>query len=74
MTLVKSSSLPNSPERLTELEAALVELRQRQEAQPKTEVKRRALLGILIQAFERRRDLVQATLEAQNIRENSKGS
>ena len=49
--------------RLAELEATLVELRQRQEAQPKDAVKRRALLAVLIAAFERRRDLVQAELE-----------
>jgi len=50
-------------ERLAELEATLAELRGRQEAQPRSEVKRRALLAVLIGAFERQRDLILASIE-----------
>ena len=49
-----------SPERVTELECAIATLRARQAAQPKAEVERRAVLGVLIAAFERRLELTLA--------------
>lgn len=55
--------MSHNENRLAELETTLVELRRRQEAQPKNAVKRRAMLAVLIAAFERRRDLVQAEME-----------
>lgn len=45
---------------IEKIEATLVELRTRQEAQPKKEVQRRMRLAVLIAAFERRRDLLLA--------------
>lgn len=52
-----------SAARLAEIDAAIAELCARQAAQPKAEVGRRALLAVLISAFERRRDLTEAALE-----------
>ena len=60
---MKSTSAPYSQERLDELEAALVELYRRQAAQPKNATVPRMRLAVLIGAFERRRDLVQAALQ-----------
>ena len=59
----KSTSPPVSQQRLDELETALAELHRRQEAQPKSAVVPRMRLAVLIGAFERRRDLVQAELD-----------
>ena len=55
--------MSHNTNRLAELEAIPAKPRSRQEAQPKNAVKRRALLAVLIAAFEPRRDLVQAELE-----------
>jgi hypothetical protein len=60
---MKRKSSPNSLERLAELEATIIELRRRQETQPKSATVRRMRLAVLIAAFERRRDLVQAELQ-----------
>jgi hypothetical protein len=57
----------SSLERLVEVEAALVELRRRQEAQPKDAVARRMRLALLISAFERRRDLTLAKFEEEKV-------
>lgn len=46
-------TLPYSAERIAELEAALVELRRRQEALPKSAIDGRLRLALLIAAFER---------------------
>lgn len=58
-------SAPDSAQRLAELEAAIAELHQRQAAQPKGQAgfARRARLAVLIEAFNRRRDLVAAGLD-----------
>jgi hypothetical protein len=68
----KSTSAPVSLQRLDELEAALAELRRRQEAQPRDAVAGRMRLALLIQAFERRRDLVQAGLDMHKERQKSR--
>jgi hypothetical protein len=54
---------------IARIEATLVELRSRQEAQPKNATVRRMRLAVLIAAFERRRDL----LLAQRDREETVG-
>lgn len=54
-----------SPERVTELECAIATLRARQEAQPKAEVERRALLAALISAFERTLETTKAGMDRQ---------
>lgn len=56
----------SSEKRLGELEAALVELRRRQEALPKKATAGRMRLAVLISAFERRRDLTRAVNEKEN--------
>ena len=52
-----------SPERVTELECAIATLRARQEAQPKREIERRAVLAVLISAFERTLERTQAGMD-----------
>lgn len=61
----KQRSAPYTPERVVELECAIATLRARQAAQPKAEVERRAVLAVLIAAFERRLSLTQAGMERQ---------
>lgn len=58
-------STPYSHQRLAEIDAVLVMLRERLDAQPKGEAgfARRARLAVLIAAFERRRSLTEAALE-----------
>ena len=59
----KQRSAPYTPERVTELELAIATLQARQAAQPKAEIERRAVLAVLIAAFERRRDLTLAGMD-----------
>lgn len=62
----RKRSAPYTAERVTELELAIATLQARQAAQPKREIERRAVLAVLISAFERRLSLTLAGMDRDN--------